>query len=94
MEQSGTSFQNKQKRDVRIRYVAPVFVTIVMVLLMSGLVGLLLWSIALSANDAPPALMLAVFTLVPLVIIGGVVLALIQRIQEIGRGEIDDAKNY
>ncbi|MCX4371430.1 MAG: MerR family transcriptional regulator [Dysosmobacter sp.] len=94
MEQGGATFQNKQKRDVRIRYVAPVFVTIVMVLLMSGLVGLLLWSIALSANDAPPALMLAVFTLVPLVIIGGVVLALIQRIQEIGRGEIDDAKNY
>ena len=28
------------------------------------------------------------------VISGGVVLALVQRIQEIGKGEIDDAKNY
>ena len=94
MEQSGATFQNKQKRDVRIRYVAPVFITVVMVLLMGGCAGLLLWGIALSASDAPPAFMLAVIALVPLLIIGGVVLALVQRIREIGRGEIDDAKNY
>ena len=38
--------------------------------------------------------MLLILALAPLVIIGGVVLALVQRIREIGRGEIDDAKNY
>lgn len=94
MEQSGATFQDKQKRDIRIRYVAPVFITVLMVLLMGAFAGLLLWLTALDAEDAPPALMLAVLTLVPLVVIGGVVLALIQRIREIGRGEIDDAKNY
>ncbi|WP_295761509.1 MerR family transcriptional regulator [uncultured Oscillibacter sp.] len=94
MEQSGATFQDKQKRDIRIRYVAPVFITVLMVLLMGAFAGLLLWLTALGAEDAPPALMLAVLTLVPLVVIGGVVLALIQRIREIGRGEIDDAKNY
>ena len=94
MEQSGATFQDKQKRDIRIRYVAPVFITVLMVLLMGAFAGLLLWLTALGAEDAPPALMLAVLTLVPLVVIGGVVLALIQRIREIGRGEIDDAKHY
>ena len=94
MEQGGATFQNKQKRDVRIRYLAPVFITVGMVLLMGALAGLILWLIALSAADAPPAFMLAVIALFPLVIIGGVVLALVQRIREIGRGEIDDAKNY
>ena len=94
MEQSGATFQNKQKKDVRIRYVAPVVITTLMVLLMGGLVGLILWLIALSAADAPPAFMLAVIALFPLVIIGGVVLALVQRIREIGKVEIDDAKNY
>ncbi|MCI8328662.1 MAG: MerR family transcriptional regulator [Oscillibacter sp.] len=94
MEQNGTTFQNKQNRDVRIRYVAPVFITVVMVLLMGGFAGLLLGATALSAGDALPAFVLAVIALAPLVIIGGVVLALIQRIREIGRGEIDDAKNY
>ncbi len=94
MEQSGATFQNKQKKDVRIRYVAPVAITVVMLLLMGGIAGLILWLTALSAEEAPPAFMLAVLALVPLVISGGVVLALVQRIREIGRGEIDDAKNY
>ena len=94
MEQSGATFQNKQRQDVRIRYVAPVVITVLMLLLMGGIAGLILWLTALSAGEAPPAFMLAVFALVPLVISGGVVLALVQRIREIGRGEIDDAKNY
>ena len=94
MEQGGATFQNKQKKDVRIRYVAPVVIASVMILLMGGFAGLLLWIIAMGVEDAPPVLMLLVLTLVPLVIIGGVVLALVQRIREIGRGEIDDAKNY
>ena len=94
MEQGGATFQNKQRRDVRIRYVAPVIITALMVLLMGGIAGLLLWIIVLGVEDAPPVLMLLVLALVPLVIIVGVVLALVQRIREIGKGEIDDAKNY
>lgn len=94
LEQGGATFQNKQKQDVRIRYVAPVIITVLMVLLMGGIAGLLLWIIALGVEDAPPVLLLLALALVPLVIIGGVVLALVQRIREIGRGEIDDAKNY
>ena len=94
MEQSGATFQNKQRQDVRIRYVAPVVITVLMLLLMGGIAGLILWLTALSAEESPPAFMLAIIALVPLVISGGVVLALVQRIREIGRGEIDDAKNY
>ena len=94
LEQTGTTFQNKQKRDVRIRYVAPVVITVGMTLLMMGLTGLLFWSIYAGTNGSPPALMLAVLALLPLVVIGGVVLALIQRIREIGKGEEDDAKSY
>ena len=94
MEQSGATFQNKQRQDVRIRYVAPVVITVLMLLLMGGIAGLILWLTALSAEESPPAFMLAIIALVPLVISGGVVLALVQRIREIGRGEIDDAKSY
>ena len=94
MEQNGTTFQNKQNRDVRIRYVAPVFITVVMVLLMGGFAGLLLGATALSAGDALPAFVLAVIALAPLVIIGGVVLDIILRIREFGRVEIDYAKKY
>ena len=94
MEQGGATFQNKQRRDVRIRYVAPVVIAAGMVLLMGCFAGLVLWIVAMGAEDAPPVLLLLILALVPLVIIAGVVLALIQRIREIGRGEIDDAKNY
>ncbi len=94
MEQGAATFQNKQKRDVRIRYLAPVAITTGMVLLMGSFAGLLLWIIAMGVADAPPVWVLLVLVLIPLVVIGGVVLALVQRIREIGRGEIDDAKNY
>ena len=94
MEQGWATFQNKQKRDVRIRYLAPVAITTGMVLLMGSFAGLLLWIIAMGVADAPPVWVLLVLVLIPLVVIGGVVLALVQRIREIGRGEIDDAKNY
>ena len=94
LERAGATFQNKQRQDMRIRYVAPVVITVLMVLLMGSVAGLILWLTALSAEEAPPAFMLAIIALVPLVISGGVVLALVQRIREIGKGEIDDAKNY
>ncbi|WP_325200009.1 MerR family transcriptional regulator [Oscillibacter sp.] len=94
MEQGGATFQNKQRQDVRVRYVAPVVITVLMLLLMGGFAGLIFWLTTLSAAESPPAFMLAIIALVPLVISGGVVLALVQRIREIGRGEIDDAKNY
>ena len=94
LERAGATFQNKQRQDMRIRYVAPVVITVLMLLLMGGIAGLILWLTALSVEESPPAFMLAIMALVPLVISGGVVLALIQRIREIGKGEIDDAKQY
>ena len=94
LERAGATFQNKQRQDMRIRYVAPVVITVLMLLLMGGIAGLILWLTALSVEESPPAFMLAIMALVPLVISGGVGLALVQRIREIGRGEIDDAKNY
>jgi len=94
MEQGGATFQDRQKRDVRVRYVAPVLITAAMVLLMGALSALMLWAAARDPENAPGALILAVLTLLPLLVIAGVVLALAQRIREIGKGEIDDAKNY
>jgi len=94
MEQGGATFQDRQKRDVRVLYVAPVLIASAMVLLMGGFCALMLWGAAMGVEDPPGALILAVLTLLPLLVIAGVVLALVQRIREIGKGEIDDAKNY
>ena len=94
MEQAGTTFQDKQRQDYRIRYIAPVAITLLTVLLMGGMAGLLLLASLVDAPDAPPVWVMLVFSAIPLLVIAGVVFSLVQRIQEIRKGEEDDAKNY
>lgn len=94
LEQSGTTFQNKQRQDVRIRYAAPVAVSAVMVALLAALIALMLWAFYMDPANSPPLALVLVFVAVPGLVIAGVLLALFQRIREIGRGEIDDAKQY
>ena len=94
LEQAGTSFHDVAAQDIRTRYIAPVVVTAVVVTFMAALSGLLLWALTISPEDAPPIWFV-------LVVIGffaavgvGCVAALTQRIREIQKGEIDDAKKY
>lgn len=94
MEKGGTFFQNKQEQDIRVRYIAPVIVTVIMVVLMLGLSALILWAYKVSPEDSPPLWFLWLTIGVFATVGGGVVLALMQRIREIGKGEIDDAKRY
>jgi DNA-binding transcriptional MerR regulator len=94
LEQGGTLFQNKQETDVRVRYVAPVVVTVATVLLMVALSLLLGWAWRTSPEDAPPAWFVWICIGFLAAVGGGTVLALIQRIGEIRKGEMDDAKRY
>ena len=95
LEHQGATFLNRQKGDARrLRYVAPAAVTAVMVTLMAGLMALMLWGFTTDADQAPPLPLVAVLVAIPGVIILGVLLALIQRIREIEKGEIDDARKY
>ena len=92
MEQSGTSFRNKQRHDVRSQYVAPVAIALGMTALMAGLIALIVWGS--SQAEAPPWPLLAVLIALPLLFICGVLLALRQQLREIQEGEMDDAKHY
>jgi len=94
MEKSGTAFSNRQKQDVRMLYVAPVAVTIVMVALMAAFAGIIIWAFFVSPEDAPPLWFIMIIVAVLAAVAFGVVLALYQRIKEIMKGEVDDAKNY
>lgn len=94
LEQSGTTFQNKQKLDVRIRYVAPIVVSAVLVILLAASVGVMLWGFYIDPESAPPLVIVFVAVAAPLLVIAGILLALFQRIAEIGKGEIDDARKY
>ncbi len=94
LEQSGTSFQNKQKNDVRIDYIIPTVITFMMTLIMSALITLIIWAYIVNPTEAPPIWTLTILVLLCFSVIAGVILALTQRIREIGKGEIDDAKRY
>ena len=95
MERAGTTFKDKQAGDTRtIRYVAPVIIALLTVLLMGGLIGLMLWGFTIDAEDAPPLPLIVVLAMIPGVIIPGVLLALYKRVKEIGKGEAEDAKQY
>lgn len=94
LEQGGTAFQNKHRYDVRMSYVAPVIITLGMMVFMGGLIALLIWGAVTSPEEAPPLAFIAVVILILLCVAGGMLLALLQRIGEIKKGEMDDARKY
>ena len=95
MEQEGTTFMDQQKKDMkRRRYLAPAISTAVMVLLMVGSIWLILWAFEVDPVGAPPLPILLLLIGIPAAVILGVVVALVLRVQEIRRGEDEDAKRY
>ena len=95
MEREGTTFQNKQHQDRKpIRYVAPVVVAVTMTAMMIAIMALMLGAFSKAPQDAPPLPLMGVLFAMPVLIILGVLLAMAQRIREIGKGEIEDAKRY
>ena len=95
LEQTGTTFQDKQKQDAKpVRYAGAVVMALLTTALMAALIVLMVWGFTADPADAPPLALLLVLVAIPGVIILGVLLALFQRIKEIQKGEEDDAKNY
>lgn len=94
LEQAGATFQNKQTRDIGIRYAAPVAVAAVIVLFLASVTAVEVWAFYADPANSPPLPLALVFAAAPVVVIAGVLLALYQRIKEIMKGEFDDAKKY
>ncbi len=94
MERGGATFHNHRREDVRKRYIAPIAITAVVVIFMAAMSGLLLWTVRIAPEAAPPGWFLWVCIGLYAAVAVGVILALTQRLQEINRGEIDDAKRY
>lgn len=94
MEQEGTAFRNRQTQDVRVQYTAPVIVTGIMVAMMAALCALMLWAYQTDPANAPPLPLLICLMAVFAAVGVGAVLALTQRIREIQKGEMDDARHY
>lgn len=93
-EQEGTRFMNVKKKDERIRYAAPVAAAAVMLVLMAGILALMIWGFTISPEEAPPLWLVIILAAIPLAVIVGVLLALVQRLKQIKGGEEDAASQY
>jgi DNA-binding transcriptional MerR regulator len=94
LERGGAVFSDGQKRDVRVRFVAPIVIAAIFVALMAAVIALTLWAYAAAPEDAPPLWILLVVVGVCAAVAVGVVLAMLQRLREILKGELEDARNY
>lgn len=90
MEEKGTKFKNVSDDTIRKKR-GSIFAAVVFILLMSALVGMLIWGYA---QDPMPNLLFGVFLLVPIVAVFAVIAALLQRIKELEGGEEDAARKY
>lgn len=94
MEREGVSFRNRQAKDIRIRYIAPAIITLITVSFLIGIIFLILWSYQTGPADAPPIWFLILVIAIAITVAIGIMAAFLQRIREILKGEIDDAKHY
>ena len=94
MEKEGPRFMNIQAKDRKHKFFAPLVMAILMVAFMAAIVGTILWAYAVDPLDRPPMPFIIIVTVIPIVIIIGVLWNLWKRYQEIKGGEEDVAAKY
>ena len=90
LEEGGVQFMSIQN-DKRKKMIAPIVVTIIFMAMVIGCIFLFLWE---NSQEALPLPLLVFFLLIPLALIVGVLIAVVQRIREIQIGEDDEASKY
>ena len=94
-ERGGASFRSFSFSDVKpYRYAGAVSMALIMIIIMFFTGIFILWAAKNDPSGAPPLPFLAVLLAIPVIIAIGVLYSLIQRINEIKKGEIEDAKKF
>ena len=90
LEKGGVQFMSV-KNDKRKKMIAPIVVSILFVVLFAGLFWLFLWA---NSQEALPLPLLVFLLFIPAAMIVAVLIAVVQRIREIQKGEEDEASKY
>ncbi len=91
LERGGAHFMNVKKYDVKKTRTGAIIAAVVFILFMIGLALAMMWG---HSVDPLPIGMLIFLEAIPVSVIVGTVIALIQRIREIEGGEYDEASKY
>lgn len=92
MERGGVSFSSPP--DVRMEYTVPIVITLCVVLFCGAICGCMVWAYCKDPQDAPPLGIVGILVGIFAALGVGAVCALMQRIREIGKGELHDARRY
>ena len=91
LEKGGVKFKDVTKSDVKRRKWGALISAAVCVLFMAVLICLVLWG---NSEEPIPTGLLIFIILIPVGIITGIVIALVQRMKELKGGELDEAGKY
>lgn len=91
MEEGGTHFMDIKKKDKRLLKKNALIAAGIAICIMLIPIGVILWGIS---QEPIPLVVVLLFILLPLVAIGGTLLALKERLKEIEGGELDEASKY
>ncbi len=94
-EKSGASFKNIHVSDIKpMKYAGSIVAAIVITTLMVAIFFLILWAMITEPEGRPPVPLMIIILAIPVMVILGLFLSLVQRIKEINNGEINDAKKF
>ncbi len=94
-ESTGAAFKNIRKNDIKAKRYAGAFLASIAIILMAiATLVFILWTYKTVPEETPPIWFFSFIILALLAVIIGVVYALIQRVGEIQKGEIDDAREF
>ena len=91
LEKGGGKFMNIRMSDVRKRKTGAIIAAAFMVVLMAAMIVLIFW--ADKIDPAPKGVLIVVIALFGSIIVG-VLIALVQRLKEVKKGELDEANKY
>jgi DNA-binding transcriptional MerR regulator len=94
MEKEGTRFMNVQAKDRKRKFIVPLVMALLFVLMMAAITALILWSCVTEPSDMPPIPFVVSILCIPIVCILGVLWSTWKRYQEIKGGEEDVASKY
>lgn len=92
MEKGGMRFLDIRKKDKRKRKQRAAAAAGCVILFMAWLLAITVWGFSVESGTPFPVMIFVIA--VPIVIIAGILLALIERFREIEGGEIDEASKY
>lgn len=91
LKKGGAHFMNIQKYDVKKTRTGAIIAAIVFIAIMIGLVAAVIWG---QITEPIPIGLFIFIEAIPLAVIIGVIIALVQRIKELKGGEYDEARKY